>query len=216
MTLQDLNNMPDFLTVFAVIVLSYVTYQVYQYRKTLLTLSLIATIGYIVYLYYGKHELSQQVQQITYTKAETQDFNNTKSLGYSLNNPGNIRNSNTKFKGEVYSDKAFKKFSSMPYGFRAMTSLLHTYIKSGYNTVNKILNRYAPSGDGNNNPTNYVASVTKAANVKPDQTLSTSDFKNGNLMNVMYHMTKVEQGYPPNIQDLTEGFNMYVKEEQLN
>jgi len=216
MTLQDLNNMPDFITVFAVVILAYITYQVYQYRKTLLTLSLIATIAYIGYLLYGKHELAQQVQQITYTKVEQQDFNNTKSIGYSLNNPGNIRNSSTKFKGEVDSDKAFKKFSNMSYGFRAMTSLLHTYIKSGYNTVDKILNRYAPAGDGNNNPNNYVASVTKAANVKPNQILSTSDFKNGNMMNIMYHMTKVEQGYPPNIQDLTSGFNMYINEEQIN
>jgi hypothetical protein len=215
MTLYDLNSLPNFITIFIVIILAYLTYQVYQYRKVLLTVSLVAVICYMGYLFYEKQELTKEVKQITYTKA-TQDFNNTKSLGYSLNNPGNIRNSRTSFQGEIQSDKPFKKFSNMAYGFRAMTSLLHNYIKSGYNTVDKILNRYAPTGDGNNNPRNYVAAVTKAANVKPDQLLTDADFKNGNMLNIMYHMTKVEQGYPPNIQDLVSGFNMYTKEEFYN
>lgn len=212
MSISDLNNLPDIFNVFIVGVLCYITYQIYQYRKIVLTVSLVLSIAYMGYLMYGKHELKKQVEQITYTKAAEDGFNNAGALGYRQNNPGNIRNAGPVYEGEVQSGKAFKEFRSMTYGFRAMTSLLHKYVHSGYNTVNKILNRYAPSSDGNN-PERYASSVCKAANVKPDQILTDADFKNGNMLNIMYHMTKVEQGYPPNIQDLAAGFNMYVNQE---
>ena len=44
-------------------------------------------------------------------------------------NPGNIRQSRSKFKGEVRPsrDSAFKQFESMAYGYRAMFVLLDTY-----------------------------------------------------------------------------------------
>ena len=44
-------------------------------------------------------------------------------------NPGNIRNSKTKYLGEVRPsrDAAFKQFETMAWGYRAMFVLLHTY-----------------------------------------------------------------------------------------
>ena len=51
------------------------------------------------------------------------------SRGYRNYNPGNIRISNTRYKGEVVpsQDTAFKQFQSMEYGYRAMFVLLHYY-----------------------------------------------------------------------------------------
>lgn len=213
MTLSDLNNLPDFLNLFIIIILGYITYQIYQYRKIVLTLSLVAIIAYVCYISYGNHQLTQTVKQITYTKPNT-DFNNSGALGYRQNNPGNIRNAGPVYKGEISTSSAFKQFENMSYGFRAMASLLHSYIQSGHNTVAKILYKYAPPTDGNNTA-HYISSVCKAANVKEEQVLSDYDFKNGNMLNIMYHMTKVEQGYPPNIQDLTAGFNMFLNEANL-
>lgn len=214
MELSDLNNLPDFLNGFIILVLAYITYQIYQYRKTVLTLSLVAILGYVCYIAYGNHQLNKEVKTITYTKADDAGFDNSKALGFRQNNPGNIRNAGAFYQGEISTNSAFKQFENMAYGFRAMTSLLHNYIKTGHNTVSKILYRYAPPTDGNNT-SHYVGSVCKAANVKEDQVLTDYDFKNGNMLNIMYHMTKVEQGYPPNIQDLTSGFNMYLKEANL-
>ena len=34
-------------------------------------------------------------------------------------------------------------------------------------------------------------------------------------MNIIYFMTRVEQGYAPNIKDLSDGFEMYMKEANI-
>jgi hypothetical protein len=197
----------DVLSFFAVIFLSYITYWVYSNRKILLACALAGVVGYVAYLQYTKRDLTQQVQS-----SMVYDGFSRSSLGYSLNNPGNIRNSPNKFSGEITSsNKAFKEFSDMKYGFKAMSSLLHTYIRSGYNTIGTIINRYAPSSDGNN-PQHYAAQVAKNANVPVDKILGDQDFRNGNMMNIIYFMTKVEQGYSPNIKDLCDGFDMHMRE----
>lgn len=198
----------NILTLFVVGILCYLLYYVHQYRKILLTVGILAVAGYIVYLQYTKNEVVQEIAQI-----KGEDEFNRRSLGYKLNNPGNIRVTSSMYVGEIQSDCAFKKFSTMKHGFRAMTHLLHTYINSGHNTISKIINRYCPYGDGNNNPDHYAASVARNSNVAVDYVLSDSDFRNGNMLNIMYAMTKVEQGYPPNIQDLADGFVMYQNEQ---
>jgi hypothetical protein len=218
----------DFLNIFMGVVLIYAIYQAYQFRKIILVVCGVAVAAYVGYLLYDKQKLKKTIAENTEEiKDKTQEifnikkaladeeFNNTRALGYSLNNPGNIRNSPKRFSGEIESDKAFKKFKSMKYGFRAMTALLHSYIDNGYNTVDKILNRYAPSSDGNN-PDRYAKSVIKLANVDRNQVLTNSDFKNGNMLNIIYAMTRVEQGYSPNIHDLHEGYMMYVREIDIN
>jgi hypothetical protein len=223
-----MNNYPDFINVFIAIILSYFIYQAYIFRKIILIACAVVLSAYVVYLLYDKQkltniisenntEIEEKTKEISNIKKalSDEDFNNTKSRGYSLNNPGNIRKSPNHFSGEVESDDAFKKFKSMKYGFRAMTALLHSYISNGHNTVDKILNRYAPSSDGNN-PDKYAKSVIKLANVSRDQVLSTADFKNGNMLNIMYAMTRVEQGYSPNIHDLNEGYMMYIREIDIN
>lgn len=203
-------------------------YWVQKNKNLLMVLGLISLLGYVIYSAYTRRELSNEANvaktEASQAKKEATDAKeelrleqfefNRSSLGYSLNNPGNIRVSSSKYRGEVPTSSAFKQFSSMKHGFRAMTALLHTYIKSGYNTVDKIVNRWAPSSDGNN-PGRYAANVAKNANVKRDQVLTVYDFRNGNLMNIIYSMTRVEQGYAPNIRDLNDGFVMYLNEEQL-
>ena len=66
-----------------------------------------------------------------------------KSRGLRNNNPGNIRRSATRYRGEVESnDTAFKSFESMPMGYRAMFVLLHTYnIKHGLRSIAEMIAR---------------------------------------------------------------------------
>lgn len=68
-----------------------------------------------------------------------------KSRGLRNNNPLNIRHSADVFQGEIKGeDKSFKTFSSMPYGYRAAFVTLATYLSRGWNTIEKIITRWAP------------------------------------------------------------------------
>ena len=69
------------------------------------------------------------------------------------NNPGNIRTSSTKWDGEVTKPgEAFERFSDMHMGVRASVKILRTYgNKYGIDTINKIIDRYAPPSDNNPN-----------------------------------------------------------------
>ena len=123
------------ITFFVVCILSYMIYWVYSYRKLLLVVGLVAALGCVIYLWYGKQELTKQV-----TSSQVFDNFNRKTLGYSLNNPGNIRSMGAVLPGEVSSsNNAFKEFTNMKYGFRAMTGLLHSYIRNGHNTIRSII-----------------------------------------------------------------------------
>ena len=70
------------------------------------------------------------------------------SRGLSNCNPGNIRQSKVRYKGEVQPsrDPAFKQFESLAWGYRAVFVLLHTYrVRHGLRTVRAA--RHARPGD---------------------------------------------------------------------
>lgn len=120
------------------------------------------------------------------------------------NNPGNIRLIKKKdgsfsapFVGEIRpgdikpgAAAGFRKFDSLINGFRAMFVLLKAgYINNGYDTIAKILPRYAPSGD-NNNPESYINTVEQLSGVDRDTVLNTY----GDLLPVVKAMARVETG----------------------
>lgn len=91
------------------------------------------------------------------------------SRGRRNNNPGNIRISSQKFQGEVQpsSDKAFKQFSTMDYGYRALIKVLQTYQdKYHLRTVRQMITRWAPSGE--NDTAAYIRAVCRDTGYKPD------------------------------------------------
>ena len=73
--------------------------------------------------------------------------------GIRNNNPLNIRRSKAKWQGLVvgtHYDAEFCQFESMKYGFQAAFKLLFSYYyKYGLHDVMSIINRWAPSSDGN-------------------------------------------------------------------
>lgn len=94
-----------------------------------------------------------------------------KPRGIRLNNPLNIRhNKNNHWLGlsAVQPDKEFDCFDQMVYGVRAAMIIIRGYIRRGYDTVDKIIGRWAPSSE---NPTAvYVKYVSEKANIlKNDQ-----------------------------------------------
>ena len=115
-------------------------------------------------------------------------------------NPGNIRRSATRYKGETKSsDPAFKAFESMPWGYRAMFVLLHT--------LREMISRYAPPTE--NHTENYIRSVATQAQVSPDEALDT---RNGNTMiPIVAAMSRVENGTPAQMDEVRAGWDLFVK-----
>ena len=85
----------------------------------------------------------------------------------------NLRISSIKWQGKATTntDGAFEQFATMEYGVRAMIILLKGYInKHKLDTLPKIIKRYAPAAD-NNNEGSYVAQVTKHSGITATQKL---------------------------------------------
>lgn len=94
-------------------------------------------------------------------------------------NPGNIERTNppTKWQGlaDVQSDPRFVTFAGMAWGVRAMARTIITYQdKHGCNTVQKIINRWAPPNE--NHTTAYIAAVAGAVGVPPTQAINVHDY----------------------------------------
>lgn len=120
--------------------------------------------------------------------------------GYRNNNPGNIRISSTAWKGKVPKEKntdgAFEQFNTMAYGFRALLVCLNTYMtKYGLTTIRKMINRWAPAGDGNNNPTGYANFVSQKTGVGIDEVVDRTDRET--MCKIAHAIAWKENGYEP-------------------
>ena len=91
------------------------------------------------------------------------------SRGLSNCNPGNIRQSKVRYKGEVQPsrDPAFKQFESLAWGYRAVFVLLHTYrVRHGLRTVRGMISRWAPPVE--NHTEAYIRAVAADTGIDPD------------------------------------------------
>lgn len=125
-------------------------------------------------------------------------------------NPGNIRNSPTKYEGEIENatDRAFKRFASMAYGYRAMFMLLHTYQRRhGLNTIREMITRYAPPSE--NHTDEYVRAVAIWASLEPDRKITTTcrNF----MVPVVAAMSRVENGVKAVMADVEAGWELFIK-----
>lgn len=89
--------------------------------------------------------------------------------GLRNNNPGNIRHGSA-WQGlcDEQNDGSFCQFKTPEYGIRAMTKILRDtyYHKRGLNTVNEIIDRWAPPTE--NDTRAYQAAVAGALGVEVD------------------------------------------------
>lgn len=92
-----------------------------------------------------------------------------KSLGFKLNNPGNIE------RGQAWDGLAptqlhtrYATFVAPEFGIRVIAYLLRKYaVQYGLNTVRKLISHYAPAHE---NPTDaYISLVSRRLGVLPDQ-----------------------------------------------
>ena len=131
------------------------------------------------------------------------------SRGLRNNNPGNIRRSKVRYKGEVRPsrDPEFKEFSSMAYGYRAVFVLLDTYrSRYGLTTIRQMLNRYAPPEE--NFTEGYVRFVSDYSGVMPDEIVDTRSEMD--MIPIVSAMSKIENGVAANIEDVERGWALFI------
>lgn len=129
--------------------------------------------------------------------------------GIRNNNPLNIRHNGDRFLGEVVpgSDRAFKQFASMAYGYRAAFVILGSYLARGLNTVEKIIRAWAPPTE--NNTEGYIASVVQRSGVGRNKTLTAESGSEYRM--IVAAMCHCENGVPANLADVEAGFRMQSK-----
>lgn len=139
------------------------------------------------------------------------------------NNPGNVSKlKNDTWRGEVPSSGRFAVFESIDYGFRCLFINLHnTYLKNSDNTVRKIITRWAPAGDGKNDPNTYTNNVClwmkdygAGRKINPDEVIFTDSIKNSDpslLKAFAKSVCRQEHSYVADDTDIERGLRMAIQ-----
>ena len=93
----------------------------------------------------------------------------------------------------------------MTYGIRALMKLLSNYKKRGYNTIELILNRYAPANE--NNTTGYIQKVSTYTGISKNQNLVLDQMQ---MVKLARAIVKVEIGPDSNLIGVETYLNAYV------
>lgn len=96
-----------------------------------------------------------------------------------LNNPYNIKKSKTPYFGKDNNgnNSAFEGFRNITFSTAAFFKLIRdNYYLKGYDTIEKILYRYAPPSD-NNNTEQYIQYVSQKTGVDRNTKIDIGDFK---------------------------------------
>ncbi|MBP3497025.1 MAG: structural protein P5 [Alistipes sp.] len=124
-------------------------------------------------------------------------------------NPGNIRRSKTRYKGEKSdsTDAAFKQFESLEWGYRAIFMLLHTYRVRGYgDTIAKMIARYAPPSE--NNTEAYISRLCLATDIPRDMPLDTLNPEQ--MIPIVCAISAVENGVDADVDVVTKGWELFM------
>lgn len=130
------------------------------------------------------------------------------SRGLSNRNPGNIRQSAVRYKGEVRPsrDPAFKQFESMPCGYRAIFVLLDTYrIRHGLDTIRGMISRWAPPSE--NRTEIYIRAVADAVGIADDRPVDTRD--RTTMLRMAAAISRVENGTAADMDDVERGWELF-------
>lgn len=173
--------------------------------------------GFLLYLKLRRfsHFIDEVIEYETPHSIEEMETPNaaydTKVRGYRNNNPLNIRISGNNWKGEIKpsQDGSFCQFTTMAYGFRAAMVCIRTYIKKyGCDTLEKIINRWAPWEDGNN-PVRYAQRVMNRFPETFPNKETVIDYRNKEQMTkLVYGMAIVENGSEPVMADCLKAFQL--------
>lgn len=113
--------------------------------------------------------------------------------GLRNNNPGNIRQNNDVFQGEKIpsSDRQFKQFKTMAYGYRAVFKILTNYYRNyQLKTIRQMIGRWAPENE--NNTSAYVSLVSSYSGIPADDPIDIGSKEQ--MIRIVAGMSKVENG----------------------
>lgn len=132
--------------------------------------------------------------------------NSSLPRGLRNNNPGNIRKNSDVFQGEkTSSDKEFKQFKSMAYGYRAIFKILSNYYRNyKLDTIRKMIGRWAPENE--NDTDTYVRAVSDYAGIPADDPIYVNDREQ--MIRIVAGMSKVENGREADMSDVIAGWNL--------
>lgn len=132
--------------------------------------------------------------------------NNNLPRGLRNNNPGNIRRNSDVFQGEkTSSDREFKQFKSMAYGYRAIFKILSNYGRNYHlKTIRQMIGRWAPENE--NDTGAYVKAVSDYAGIPADDPIYVNDREQ--MIRIVAGMSKVENGREADMSDVIAGWNL--------
>jgi len=123
-------------------------------------------------------------------------------------NPGNIRCSRVRYRGEVRPsrDPAFKQFESMAWGYRAIFVLLDTYrTRYGLDTIAGMIARWAPPTE--NRTDRYIRAVAERTGIGPNEKIDTRD--RTTMIAVAAAISRVENGVDACMADVERGWELF-------
>ena len=129
--------------------------------------------------------------------------------GLNNRNPGNIRQSKGRYKGEVRPsrDPAFKQFETMAWGYRAIFVLLHTYrTRHGLRTIAAMIARWAPPSE--NKTELYIRTVSRRSGIPADRPLDTRDRRT--MITIAAAISFVENGTTADMHDVEKGWELFA------
>ena len=132
--------------------------------------------------------------------------NNNLPRGLRNNNPGNIRRNSDVFQGEkTSSDREFKQFKSMAYGYRAIFKILSNYGRNYHlKTIRQMIGRWAPENE--NDTGAYVKAVSDYAGIPADDPIDINDREQ--MIRIVAGMSKMENGREADMSDVIAGWNL--------
>lgn len=131
------------------------------------------------------------------------------SRGLANCNPGNIRRSSSRYRGEVRPsrDPDFKQFESIEWGYRAIFVTLNTYRrKYGLRTIREMISRWAPPVE--NHTEAYIRAVTARTGFSADAVLDTRSRQQ--MIQLIAAMSEVENGVKADFRAVERGWELYV------
>lgn len=131
------------------------------------------------------------------------------SRGLANCNPGNIRRSSSRYRGEVHPsrDPDFKQFESIEWGYRAIFVTLNTYRrKYGLRTIREMISRWAPPVE--NHTEAYIRAVTARTGFSADEVLDTRSRQQ--MVPLIAAMSEVENGVKADFRAVERGWELYV------
>ena len=122
-------------------------------------------------------------------------------------NPGNIRRSRVRYRGEKHpsQDPDFKQFESMAMGYRAMFILLDTYrVRYGLRSIRQMIERYAPPTE--NHTALYIDTVCDMTGIRPDERIDTRSRRV--MVPIVAAMSRIENGCAARRSEVEHGFDL--------